>query len=96
MRDLQIFNSPEGREIRVVRIAGEPWFVASDVCSELGLGNVSQTVTRLDDEDRVVLDVGVISNDTPSLEPEVDPGNPASPGHAPGVLAFMDCMKRSI
>ena len=30
----------------------EPWFVAKDVCDCLELGNVSQTCSRLDDDER--------------------------------------------
>ena len=32
--------------------AGEPWFVAKDVCDILDLGNVSQAVSRLDDDEK--------------------------------------------
>lgn len=32
--------------------AGEPWFVAKDVCDILELGNVSQAVSRLDDDEK--------------------------------------------
>lgn len=32
--------------------AGEPWFVAKDVCSVLELNNVSQALTRLDDDEK--------------------------------------------
>lgn len=42
---------------------GEPWFVAKDVCYCLGLGNVGQTCSSLD-EDEVKSDVNnIINND---------------------------------
>lgn len=31
---------------------GNPWFVASDVCKVLEIGNVSQAMTRLDDDEK--------------------------------------------
>jgi anti-repressor protein len=37
----------------------ELWFVASDVCDSLDLSNVSQSVSRLDDDEK-----DIISNDT--------------------------------
>jgi len=51
----------EDSQIRVVPCEqGEPWFVATGVCTVLGIGNPSQTMTRLDADER-----GVISTDTP-------------------------------
>lgn len=40
-----------GEKVRVVHIDGEPWFVAVDVCRELGLQNVGGAVSRLDEGD---------------------------------------------
>lgn len=41
MNDIQIFNF-QSNEIRVVKDDnGEPWFVAKDVCSVLGIRNAS-------------------------------------------------------
>lgn len=65
--DLQIFNTPDDFEIRTLTIAGEPWFVARDICFALGLGNVSQAVTKLDTYEKHTLGIGVISNDTPLI-----------------------------
>lgn len=48
-QQLTPFTFPEtSREIRVVEIGGEPWFVAVDVCGELGLTNASMAMQRLD------------------------------------------------
>lgn len=57
MSDLAIFDY-QGAEVRTVTIDGEPWFVASDVCSVLDIGNPSHAVTRLDDDE-----VTLISNE---------------------------------
>lgn len=45
----------EGKDVRVVLIDDEPWFVLTDVCRAVELSNPSQVKTRLDD--------GVISNE---------------------------------
>jgi anti-repressor protein len=42
------------RQVRVVMIDDEPWFVAADICRVLEVGNPSQALTRLD-EDEVTL-----------------------------------------
>lgn len=39
-------------DVRVIRKDGEPWFVASDVCEALTIGNVSDAVGRLDDDEK--------------------------------------------
>ena len=39
-------------EIRVMEIDGEPWFVAVDVCRALEIGNPSQALTRLDNDEK--------------------------------------------
>jgi prophage antirepressor-like protein len=51
----------EGSQIRIFTDEqGDPWFVATDVCKVLGIGNPRQATTRLDHDER-----GVISTDTP-------------------------------
>lgn len=41
----------EGNAVRVIDRAGEPWFVAADVCRVLDIVNVTQAVGRLDDDE---------------------------------------------
>ena len=62
---LKLFENPQFR-VRVVMRDGEPWFVAKDACDCLELGNVSQTCSRLDDDER-----GIILNDTLSGKQEM-------------------------
>ncbi len=50
----------EEQAVRVVMRGDDPWFVAADVCRVLDLGNTSQAVSRLDDDERD----GIISDDT--------------------------------
>ena len=62
--EVQIFNAPDSTKIRTVLLDGEPWFVATDVCSVLEIGNPSQARSRLEADEHRTLDVGAISNDT--------------------------------
>jgi anti-repressor protein len=46
----------EGREVRVVVAAGEPWFCAADVCAVLGHSNPSMAVAALEDDEKGLRD----------------------------------------
>ena len=48
---LQIFPY-EGREIRMVFINDEPWWVLKDVCGVLGIEKHRDAAARLDDDER--------------------------------------------
>lgn len=52
MNDLQIFENSEFGKLRTVEIDGEPWFVASDVCKALELGETHVAMRRLDDDEK--------------------------------------------
>lgn len=56
----------EGLDVRVVLRDGEPWFVLSDVCKALEVGNPSDAASRLDLEDK-----GVATIDTPGGKQQV-------------------------
>ncbi|WP_074013353.1 Bro-N domain-containing protein [Candidatus Sodalis sp. SoCistrobi] len=45
----------ENHEVRTVVINGEPWFIASDVCSALKISNVSDALYKLDDDEKLYL-----------------------------------------
>lgn len=60
---VQIFNNPDFGDVRVVMKDGVPWFVAADVCRVLELGNPSQALSRLDDDEK-----GITTIDTPGGE----------------------------
>ena len=49
----------EGFAVRTIQAGGQLWFVASDVCSILDLGNISMACGRLDDDEK-----GISSVDT--------------------------------
>lgn len=43
------------RRVRSVLCDGEPWFVAADVCAAIGLGKVNQTVAKLAEDEKHVI-----------------------------------------
>ena len=49
---LMIFENDAFGKVRTLKLNGEPWFVAADVCKALELGNPSMTVERLDDDEK--------------------------------------------
>jgi prophage antirepressor-like protein len=51
MSALQLFKF-EHQPVRVVLVDGEPHFVARDVCSAIGLTNISMALGRLDDDEK--------------------------------------------
>lgn len=61
--EIQSFMAPEGSQLRVMDRDGEPWFVASDVCRCLELGNTAMAISRLDDDER-----GISSIDTHGVQ----------------------------
>lgn len=50
--EIQVFQNQEFGELRTVVREGEPWFVASDVCAAMEIGNPSQALARLDTDER--------------------------------------------
>ena len=45
----------EGKELRTVTVNGEPWFVATDACSILGLHNVTNAMKALREDEKIPL-----------------------------------------
>jgi prophage antirepressor-like protein len=63
----------EGRQVRV--LTDEPWFVAADVCAALGVGNVSQALSRLHEDERTLIsNEGQDLGGAPSLNLINEPG----------------------
>ena len=50
--ELRTFTNSEFGQVRTTTINGEPWFVAADVCRALEIGNPTQALTRLDDDEK--------------------------------------------
>ena len=64
---LQIFEHEQFGKIRVIIIDGNPWFVATDVCRALEIGNTSQALKRLDDDEKQIILIpakGIYSKNT--------------------------------
>ena len=51
MKELMKFDF-EGRGVRSLMIAGEPWWVVKDVCEVLGIADHHQVFERLDEDER--------------------------------------------
>lgn len=47
-----VFNA-SNQQVRTVLLDGEPYFVAKDVCSILGISNHNDAVGRLDDDEKL-------------------------------------------
>ena len=52
---LQIFSCPEFGSVRSVKINGEPWFVAADLCNALSIRNSRDATNKLDDDERMTV-----------------------------------------
>ncbi|WP_417405367.1 phage antirepressor KilAC domain-containing protein [Hominenteromicrobium sp.] len=65
MNDVTIFCKDEFGAVRAVMLEGEPWFVAADVCRALGLGNSSDVIKRLDEDERTLVSIEGASNGLP-------------------------------
>lgn len=48
--EIQIFNF-NGSETRVIERDGQPWWVAKDICDVLGLGNTTEALRGLDEDE---------------------------------------------
>jgi prophage antirepressor-like protein len=59
MNEITPFTFPAtGQAVRSVAVAGEPWFVARDVCDVLDIKDVSMAVRSLDEDERGTSIVG--------------------------------------
>ena len=61
MNKIQLFKNEQFGEIRTVVIDDDIWFVAKDICDALELGNTSQALTRLDEDEKntIILNEGI-------------------------------------
>jgi prophage antirepressor-like protein len=53
MNKIQLFKNEQFGEIRTVVINDDIWFVAKDICDMLDLGNVSMSLERLSDKQKL-------------------------------------------
>lgn len=61
MNELTQFNFQQD-QVRVATIDGEPWFVASDVCAILGLGNPTKALLRVPRSETQVIDFATLNS----------------------------------
>jgi anti-repressor protein len=52
MNKMEVFNNQEFGSVRAFLKEDEPWFVANDVCSILGISNSRDAMNRLDEDER--------------------------------------------
>jgi len=61
--NIQIFENKEFGKIQVIEIDGQPWWMLKEVCKAVGIGNVSDTAKRLDEDEKAEFDsIEVSSN----------------------------------
>ena len=51
--NVRVFSSEQFGNVRAIMRDGEPWFVAADVCKALEIGNPSQVLVRLEDDEKM-------------------------------------------
>ena len=66
---LMVYENQSFGTVRALKIDGEPWFVAADVCKALEISNPTQSVSRLDDDERAMLNIGRQGNTNIINEP---------------------------
>ncbi|MCY7919510.1 phage antirepressor [Bacillus vallismortis] len=61
MNQLQKVFNYQDQQVRTVLKDGQPWFVAKDVCNVLEIGNPSQALSRLEDDEKntIILNEGI-------------------------------------
>ena len=57
MTALTTFTSTDFGEVRTVLKDNEPWFVAADVCRALDIGNPSDAMRRLDEDEKALVSI---------------------------------------
>lgn len=58
---IQTFTFAQNINVRSLIIAGEPWFVAADVCKALELPNTTAALSRLDADEQALISIKGIS-----------------------------------
>lgn len=61
MSNITTFDYEE-QAVRIIMRDDEPWFVAADVCRVLELGNTTNAVARLDDDERETVNLNTLNS----------------------------------
>lgn len=62
--EIQIFEHDVFKKTRGLLIDGEPWLVAADVCRNLKIKNTTDSLKRLDEDEKARLNLGLRGGDT--------------------------------
>lgn len=57
MGEVQVFHYGLMNEVRATEMNGEPWFVAKDVCVYFGDSDHKRSISRLDDDEKMIIPV---------------------------------------
>ncbi len=57
MNEMQIFQNEQFGEVRSIIQDGEPWFIAADVCKALEIGQVTNSIRRLDADEKALISI---------------------------------------
>ena len=52
---IKVFENHKFGQVRILLLENTPWFVSVDVCKALEIGNPSQAMTRLDEDEKMTL-----------------------------------------
>ena len=70
---IQVFEY-QGARVRTVQIDGEPWLVVKDVCDVLELGNPTEAIRALDDDEKNTLRISEGNRGNPNVNVINEPG----------------------
>ncbi|MBK1637274.1 BRO-N domain-containing protein [Rhodovulum adriaticum] len=87
------FNSST---IRVVTIEGQPWFVAADVCRVLGIGNTTNAVRPLHDDEKRLHRIKGMRGSAPTVVNESGLYKLILRSDKPAARAFQDWVTRDV
>lgn len=74
MNEIKVFENKQFGSVRTILRDGEPWFVAADVCRALELGQVTNTIRRLDEDEKGVISIKGISKGNDQANIVNEPG----------------------
>ena len=74
MNEIMVFENQQFGKVRTVNINGDPWFIAVDLCKYLMLGQTTNAVRRLDDDEHALISIKGISRGNDKVTVVNDPG----------------------
>jgi anti-repressor protein len=57
MNELKVFENKEFGQVRTITKDGEPWFITTDICRALEIGNVTDAISRLEKDEVDLIEV---------------------------------------